>query len=558
MKCINCKKHTVCLYYYNNDKKAPLCDVCIKEIIDVNMCEGFRLWQQAVDYDQKYHNNAKRRISNLFKEFSACENLPDMAIMVRDGLICQIKAHLQFYNRDCLVALCVLMKQRFLAGMDGASSDFWHSSTEYNVACTIIRYCYEIEEFEGGMLYESEEPGVFDLITAIVFLRILLVLEENIQICERIGYKQRTIQELLYEPIEWKESEKYFEEYVASSRFDKPEDYSFKYHPLELKLRSEHKDMNSIILQADKEIEQSFGFNLDVMMNIMMDPMRKVQDTRKGGHQDLYKIVSVSELYKKFESISDFKTVERILDTFTLRKAPEDFTDLQTRGFYEIRSIVRLGDQVMMTPFDMFQCASVFRGYALSGHNIELYLPNVDTQINLSSVLNITSTFVVYTMVDVLKNSGYTLPQEKKKIDGVLYVVPMAEIKKVMKDGVNLLKQDENLIDIDILACNESSKIIYNIEVKHYKPAVSVKQMLLGDQSKIEGKQTVRKTLARESLIYREQESFLDFLNVRTDEKYTVKSFIVSSRANYYAQLCDSVECITWQKFCERAKNKTL
>ncbi|WP_312104110.1 hypothetical protein [Pygmaiobacter massiliensis] len=438
--------------------------------------------------------------------------------------------------------------------MDHNPSKFWYYSTEYNVACTIVRYCYEIEDFHGGELRRSEKPAMGGFIKAIVLLRILLVLEQNMQICEYIGYDQRTIQELLYKPIEWKESEKYFEEYVASCNADKPEHYCFANDALAKKLCSEHKDRKGITAQANKVIEQSFGFSIDVMMNIATALMREWYDER----QDFDQIVAVNELYKKLQNIADQKTVDRILDTFTLRKAPEHLSDLETRGFYEIRSIVRIGQQVMLAPYDLYQCASAFYNYALSGHNIDLFLPNISTQINLSSVLNSTSSFVVYTLVDVLQKNGYRLPQEKKKIDHVSYIVPMAEIKKVMKGGANLLSQDENLIDIDILACDESSKTIYNIEVKHYKPAFSIKQMLLGDQSKVEGKETVRKTLARESLVLKEQESFLRFLGLPTQEKYTVKSFIVSSRPNYFAQLCDSVECITWRQFCERAEKRNL
>lgn len=555
MKCFCCKKNVVAPYYYNDNENFPLCDVCAKKIIQQNILDGLSLWNYTIAHFYEFYNNSRKYISNLVHDFCTSSNIRDNAIYIRDEIKTQIKAHMQYYTRDNLIAVCTLIKQICRIGMDTAESEknFWFYSEKYNVICMLIQYSYKIVNYEGGMLCDTEESGKFDLTSAIVLLHFLLVLEQNIEICDIKGYNNTTIEELIYSPIEFESMNNHFKEYIASSQIDKPEDYTFTNQALKVKLQSEHKDISSIIVKTDNIIDPIFGFKLK---NALEVARKLLYDTILNDSSPIYYIGTVTELKEKYKLSVECEIIEKILDTFTIRESPKDLSSTQTRGFYELRSIFRFGDQVLIAPYDFLQSAAAFRSYAISGHNIELYLPN-NKNINLSSILNYTSTFIVYTLVDVLLSHNYILPMESKRINGESYVIPMAEIKKVMKNGTNLLKQDQDLTDIDILACDTKKKIIYNIEVKHYKPAFNVKDMLYGDKDKVDRKETVRKTLARESLILKEQGTFLELLNL-PEEKYEVKSFIVSSRPNYYSQLCKRVAFITWRQFCERVENHDL
>ena len=555
MKCTFCEKNVVTPYYYNDNENFPLCDVCAQKIIQQNISDGLFLWKYTTDHFNEFYNNSLEWISDLVHDLCTSSNIKDNAIYIRDEIKTRIKAHIQYYTRDNLISVCTLIKQICRIGMDTAESEgeFWYYSKEYNVICTIIQYSYEIVNYEGGMLLDSKEPYKFDLVSAIVLLHVLIILEQNIAICDIKGYDNITIQELIYSPIEFESMNNHFEEYLASSQTDKPEDYIFTNHSLVVKLQSEHKDIESIIKKADNVIAPTFGFKLN---NAMEVACKLLSDVLLGDSSQAYYMGTVRELKEKYKLSAEYDVIEKILDNFTFKKSPKALSSTQTRGFYELRSIFRFGDQVLIPPYDFIQSVAAFRSYAISGHNIELYLPN-DNNINLSSILNFTSTFIVYTLVDTLLSHNYVLPMENKKITGQSYRIPMAEIKKVMKGGINLLKQDQDLTDIDILACDCEKKIIYNIEVKHYKPAFNIKDMLYSDKDKVDGKETVRKTLARESLIREEQSAFLKLLN-KDEEKYEVKSFIVSSRPNYYSQLSPKVEFITWRQFCERVKNHDL
>lgn len=558
MKCAICGNDIINPPYSGDEDLALICLDCTKALLQHDIVQGMVFWDQSIAMDARYHQGAKQYVEGLIKATTATGDLPCVAQEIRDSLLYHIKLHLQFYSHDDLVALCLLIKQRFRAGMEGACSDFWDASREFNVACTMIRCCYEIEEYEDNALTVRDKDDAVNLISAIVLLRILLVLESNIDICKNIGYAHRTIEELLYQPIEWEEMEKHFAEYVALAQSEKPEDYRIQSKALKVKLCSEHKDLKSITKQAGDVIKQYFGFDLEVMEHIAMYPLQEAATAMEEDQNIFYSLIPLSEIYKRHEEIADRETVDKVIDIFTLRKAPEALPDPLIKGYYELRSIVRFGDHAFLVPYDLFQNAAAFRSYAMSGHFIDLYSMDDGMQKKLSAVLNNMSTFIVYTLVDVLQQNGYTLPQEKKRIDGVLYTIPIAEIKKVKKGGVNLLNQDEDMGDIDILACDENSKTVYNIEVKHYKPAITVRQMLADDRNKVEGKDIVRKTLARETLINNEQETFLRLLGVPVQSGYKVKSLIVSSRPNYFAQLSVNLECITWRQFCERAENRSL
>ncbi|MGF6990518.1 hypothetical protein M2150_001783 [Lachnospiraceae bacterium PM6-15] len=556
MKCEICDVNIQSGYSYNDDEEVFLCNECTEKLVDANLYQGREIWELSLKNDDEYFVGSKNIIEDILKDMPYKNVLMEDAQYIREVLEEQIKFHLEYYSRDILVALCVLMRQAFRLSIEHNNSGEWRYDMEYSATSIITKYAFEIENFEGGMFVTEAYP--YNLISALVLIRTLIHLDNNIELYKYSNLGVVSIRDLLYEALESQELNEHFAEYHACAQYEKPEDYEIKDLGIKEKLKFEGKDPDSIVLKANNIVKKNWGFYIEDAEAFRAILIKETMLMTDKLDVRVYRIFSLDELEKMTNGTLDRETIKSILEAFKVRKAPENLRESLSKGFYEMRNVVQFSEYYFLVPYEFMQCVNAFRSYVLSSHFIEVYSLNSKTENELTKVAKLTSTFIVYTMVDLLYENGYLLPMIEMKINGKKYRVPQAEIEKVNKNGYNLLVFDKNLKDIDILAYDKNNNVIYNIEVKNYKPAISIKEMIKSDPAKVEGKDVVRKTLEREELINKEISSFLSYLDISNKDNSIVKSYIVSARPNYYAQISDEVECITWREFCTRVRDKTL
>ncbi|WP_343311290.1 hypothetical protein AAHT65_07980 [Bacillus atrophaeus] len=163
--------------------------------------------------------------------------------------------------------------------------------------------------------------------------------------------------------------------------------------------------------------------------------------------------------------------------------------------------------------------------------------------------------YFVASVVDVLMNHGYRLPSEKKKYNGKNIFVPRFEINKIISENKNILA---NKGDIDVLALDEKKKIIFNIEVKYYQPAISLKEMRFKDEKKISKKNTIEKIKNRHEVIELNKNLVLDLFDIQdVSDEYTVKSLIVTARENFFLTSND-YPYYNWNEFNRVAEANEL
>lgn len=80
------------------------------------------------------------------------------------------------------------------------------------------------------------------------------------------------------------------------------------------------------------------------------------------------------------------------------------------------------------------------------------------------------TTYLSYVIMDKMLVKGYTFPIRNGQ--------RMVEVGSIVVDNkTNILKTDKNYGDIDVLALDCMSKEKFNIEIKHYIPAMSLTKL---------------------------------------------------------------------------------
>lgn len=131
------------------------------------------------------------------------------------------------------------------------------------------------------------------------------------------------------------------------------------------------------------------------------------------------------------------------------------------------------------------------------------------------------STFLSYKVGDLLFRNGYVLPKDPVNPE-IIYV----DINKI----TNSKNKTTAFNDIDVLAIDTKAKLIFNIELKFFKVAISNKDFQF---DKIEN-EIYENIAKRHGKIEESKKDTLDILfNIKENyDDYAVKSIIVTARPN--------------------------
>lgn len=538
-----------------------VCEECFEKIcLNMAALYGYQWWIKSLDFQDKYENNIDRIVKVKIKEI--IYKFKEMQIQkekLLEDLKHEMKIRLQFYRKDEIFVALLAIKEsirRSLIMKNNNPDWLWLVISDASTVNLLMKLTSEICDFENHSICELEN-GCSNFVNMIFFARRYNMIIENISLMQG---KDVQLEDICFEPIQTDETEKYFEIYLKNGLDEKPEDYKIQNEVLLKRLEDENKTPNKILDRLNNLLNIEFGFTrekyqlLSVGLLKMEFPKEKDFCEFVDGKKELFEAYPVFVMEKTLlQSICGEETIEALLNIFSINRNIVNHIEadeLELFCFYEVGEFVVFGN------FDLSQTISMFEKFLISGHYIDIYKENISQNKEIKKAQNTLSKYFSASVADYLLGCGYDLPTE-------IYLgieIPRAEIEKIDVRGKNILisEHNEKLGDIDVLALNQEKKEVLIFELKFYKPAISMNDMLFRDRSLVESKNVFRHIKEREEAVRQNVDEVVNFILGERKMGYTVKSILLTARANYYGIQEKKVDYLTWTQFLEKAKRKEI
>jgi hypothetical protein len=390
--------------------------------------------------------------------------------------------------------------------------------------------------------------GKHGLVTAISLLRILELLRNNV---ERYRYKafSNDINDFVSSLYEDDKLKAYYDELLELD--EQPEDLEITDSNLIKYIEDRGLLPKQIKAALDKDVEALFGFTFKdppcIFRQFMPRNMKDGNATPIVIHKECFEAI----IHKIF---SPEKT-RKILDTFSINKILQNASE-KTELDIELRSVFETENLLVFGLVDIIQNTSIFEKLVMSGHAIDRYVSSESVPAAFHKSQNKLSTYLSYIVAESLSKSGYIVPMQTVKIAENVVKVIRAEIDKIESQNKNIL---QNVGDIDVLALNFSKNELLIIELKYFKPGITIKEQVLGDTSKIVDKNVIEKIKARTKVIKDNQDAVAAILGVERRILNSIRSIIVTARPNFFGAGDDAVvEYIHMTKLLSLIKAKTM
>ncbi|PID03759.1 hypothetical protein CSV67_03720 [Sporosarcina sp. P2] len=557
MNCLECRN------VISISSNTPYCSDCNREFLKYSLSNGLISWFDSIEKEGVLFIKTEEYLKLRFSERTySTATIEDLYKEIRSI----IKLHLSFYTRGDLLAVILMQRQYFRAGIDSADESYWLLMNEYSVANLLIELAHKIIEYRGASIGERED-GYCNLITAISLARVLTNLENmKFGVFKNVS-EEITISEILKRQKQEEIIDVYYEKARSSPHIEKPENYTIKNKALQLKLIDEDKDLATLKNKVDKFLNEKYGLTSEEINAVSLTAFKnnKLFDSyRFEIHSCQLIIIDKREFYEIVKESFEIKysQFEKVIDLFSLKEVNSEEDLNSKRILYELKSINIVDNLLIFGAYDLFQNAAIFKALHHSSHFTYYFIDSYKNNLELmNSELNeinqhMTSYFVA-SVADVLLENGYTLPVEKRRIKGERVTLPRFEIKSILNDS------EENVLyhlgDIDILAVDKDKKIIYNIEVKYYQPAISFKEMISKDTRRLTSKKTIEKVNARHEILELNIKSVTRFWQIDYDDEYKVESLIITARENFYLTSNDfNFKYYNWNEFNNALISKEL
>jgi hypothetical protein len=555
-KCDFCQKEKEVELIGNNF----VCESCYEKIcLNEASLEAYDQWIQAVVYSNGYDNLIDHRIKEILENIDR-ESF-DFEIqrkMLLSNLEDEIKSRLQYYHKDELFVAFFTVREiiRRKLLVEKEKMD-WIEISDISAINILIRLTNDIKKFENHPFGELEN-NCSNFANAVCYARRYNIITENMS----LSFGNITsLSEICFEPIQTEDTEKYFDIYLKNGLDEKPEDYIIENEILNRKMETEGKTPNAILNALDSLLIKEFGFSradyqrLNTALFHMEFPKESDYWGLIGGKKKLFVHFPIFMMEKSLlEEICQREMLQAILNTFSINRNihnHKNADELELFCFYETDNFIIFGN------FDFSQTMSAFEKFLLSGDYIDIYKENFSKNKAVSKAQRNLSKYFSACVSEYLFNHGYKLPMENYLNNSI----PRAEIEKIEVNGKNILTSDteasKKLGDIDVLALNPLKKELLLFELKFYKPAISSKDMLFKDKSKIVDKDVLRHMKEREEVVASNVDEVVKFILGEYQYGYKVRSILLTARTNFHG-IKEKFDYLTWSEFLEKVDTNEL
>lgn len=334
----------------------------------------------------------------------------------------------------------------------------------------------------------------------IQFAYIYSNLEINISIYNYIDFKH-TLFDYCNNILTQDSFDEYFNNYYLMGDIEKPEDVGLISEGTKYLLETKGLLPNQIRMDIVNNL--NLGFNFEDILKF-----------EKAIEDNFNPLVIYIKNIKDIEKCFEISGLEKICRFFSFKNGDSyNYLNIQLRPIYYNQNTIYLTKQ------ETLNAITIFKNLILSEHFISYY--NLDQYKKIfQSTQNSITKFFSYKIADILDQHKFLIP---RSLDNTLMVDII----------INNLKLNIDINDIDVLALDPKDKILYNIELKYYKPAIEFADLYKDTFSS----KHIEKVLNRESQIKEIKNYILsNYFNIKSSfNDYEVKSIMIISRIKYKA-----------------------
>jgi hypothetical protein len=531
--------------------RFDICESCFDPIKLIEVTNSaYKQWKDTIDSYDKYNNRTDIMVNAIIKKISNTIDIKKQAELLLERIEEMIQECLQFYLKDDLV-VAILTIRELIRRLIIKKDVEWEILTDIQTTNTLLEMTNRITDTDFKNNFFDFKDN--DFISAICLTRRYNMITDNLKMNKKATF---SLSEVCFNPLRTDETENYFSEFLVTSIEEKPEDYQLINETLKKRLEVDRKTPKTIIDGLQDFLFDEFGFKTHDYSTFIQ--FAKLFDKSFATKKSFAKFKNKKDLFidcpliildkEKLEDIEVTKHFKALKDIFSLKKALNSSFDINTLelfSFYEVNNLLVFGF------IDFVQNISAFEKFLLSSHYCNIFKKGISENEMLIKAQRHLSTFFSYSIADCLFYNGYKLPIEKYQGK----MIPRAEIDKIIVDKKNILKQCG---DIDVLAINPNTKVIILLELKYYKPAADVHDMIYRDETRIQNDDVIRKIKAREQIVINNIDGVVSYILSTEDYGYTVKSVLVTARPNYFAINDKQIPSFTWSQLLTQIENKQL
>ncbi|WP_413404676.1 hypothetical protein [Paenibacillus amylolyticus] len=472
-----------------------------------------------------YFSNVHQRIYNPFITSYTGEVKKGAEIVV-NRYIEDFKALISGYAKEDLYFMALALRE--ISTWNVFSDNVWDSSHLRNMSHVFVTLIELTEEkYFGDYMITKEE----DFISVLVTCEELFKISDNIKLNDYFSWNV-TLEEMLKTKIENDRLE-WFHDMFEFKELVKPEEIEFEENTkLNLYLQKRNLEMKKLNEDIGKEIEKLYGFdfeNLDIFRNEIIEISTKHEQIHAispsvDGH--FMKCFFIFE--NQFTEMSlPIKKVHNIINYFIYESKGNSKQRLSSPHM-DYKFIFKYENFIAMGLLDSANSITVFKNLAMSDHFVQEMFGSKATMPFKKAQEKI-STLIAYKIALHFHDKyDYYVPYIEKDIPYVN--VKMFQGNGVRKKIVNELNQD--LGDLDAIVINKLKKEVIIFEIKYYKPASELTEILKKDKKIFDD---IDKIQRRATWVKENMKDIIAAWNLQ-DCEYIVKTYLVTARPNYFGK----------------------
>lgn len=506
-------------------------------------------WHESYDdnMDQILWSGLKDLMYNKYISSIEKENkdLVENCYILKDKYEYELRKYIIFYRKSEFILACMSLKEYFVKHQTKLCEKIPYVRNEQDCIQYILSLALNINDtdYHNNSFNEIVYPHSY-FIDIISLARLYVYLCSNLEKLEFLQISKYSLSDIAFNDLDSNDFNLYYDEFNAQGEQNRPEDYEFKDIGIISKLERDDKSLSKIINESDIIVKKYLGFThralslistlfYQIVFNNNEDFINYIEDDDAYMPLIEVDVDLFTETLKK--QISEDE-LHNIINNFEIKINPLLSPENQINKL-EVSCFYRYGSHLYFGIVDLAQSFEMFKKFILTGYHLDIYTYNNDLERALNSSQKKLSTFLCYTLTDMLKFNGYSLHTEVFKYKNKRYSVPTVEEKQININGINIA---DKYGDYDVIFLDEYKNQIVCVEFKCFKPGMHYNDLIHADRNKIKKQilgedEDAKKIRTRENVVRDNIEFFIRYLNGDVNKSYTVKSIIVLSRPNLYS-----------------------
>lgn len=481
--------------------------------LKVNQNEDFYFW------------NVHQRIYDPFLKSYKGEPKKGAEIII-DKYLKDFKELIYGYAKEDLQFMALSLRE--ISTWHVFSDNVWESTHLRNIShvFTTLLEITDEESFGDFMITDDQ-----DLISILVICEELAGITSNIKLNDYFSWNV-DIEEMLKTKIENTRLE-WFHNMFESKEFVKPEEIEFKEGSrINNYLQSRGLEMKKLKSDVSKEIESLYGFSFEDL-HTFRDEIISISETYEQVHEISPKIDGHSmKCFFMFDS--QFveiglpqKKIEQIINYFKYK--PLEYSKINlSNPHMDYKFIFEYDNFIAFGLLDSANSITIFENLAMSDHFIEDLFGRKAT-IPFKKAQEKISTLIAYKIASYFQEkSDYYVPKIEADI-------PYVNIKMIKGRSINrkiMNEHNQDLGDLDAVVVDKARRKIIIIEIKYYKPASELTEVLKKDKKIFEDIEKIRR---RATWVSQNVKDIIVAWDL-DDCDYGVETYLVTARPNYFGK----------------------